>query len=672
MSYFKDPVTGQITRLDTRQEIQQPSYPISMGMQPGMPMSMQPGFAPYMGMQPGFAPGMPMSMQPNFASGMQHGFAPGFAHGMPMGMQPGFAHGMPMGMQPGFAPGAAADEFEDIQVPSIEQINHKLIYSKNLELNTKDNFEKHLSREDPKLSDILKEKEFQDLIIKGYDPSNIKYQYLELLDKSTKSFLNTEQRVLIVDYEHLTLPTYNRHSQIYPENLRNYVDTDYLPTFKAPIIYIIKKARELKIKKIIIICKNPISANFLRKHIDEFKTRAQTEIIDGNSHILNYDDIRDFLQKNNILIIEIQSLCNLLCQHQSSARPRGLSTSPPKFGIDPAQIEHIKDLADQCDQRILHKLKGCDDSIIIIVCNIIKTLNADIEIILFSKDRRIFIDFIDSQHMIIPFGITIWSNSKQISTQIFVNLARDPYDISKISSSVIKLLLENPNDIRSTYFKELPHEVQPSNWFTSKDASSWSNDNTKNMEVNKILGTTDVPDTHTKTLPYTQLFNRYDPVMFSKPNGSLGPHTSRDKNILKINGTNQEYVVLDQNGNWQSALDKNGNTYWDTDGSIAKITLRDGRTLEYTNVSSYYESPLNFNGKPFRDINGEILKLSNGLDYVYFDGMQWVSHLQMDGNPYLNLKGEIDTINIPHSQILFNKYLKYKQKYLLLKQKLGK
>jgi len=80
---------------------------------------------------------------------------------------------------------------------------------------------------------------------------------------------------------------------------------------------------------------------------------------------------------------------------------------------------------------------------------------------------------------------------------------------------------------------------------------------------------------------------------------------------------------------------------------------------------------LNFNGQPFRDHNGNVLKLSNGIDYVIYNGMNWESTLMSTGQPFINPAG-ILTINIPHSQILFNKYLKYKQKYLLLKEKLGK
>jgi len=699
------------------------------------------GFLPMVGhaqggpAQGGPAQGYPQGFLP--MAGHAQGFLPmaGHAQGfLPMvGPAQGYAQGFPpmVGPAQGFLPMAGHAQgfppmiepmeeekpiFENIQVPSSDSIHSRLV-----SLPLKIDFENQFTYSQ-KLHELISQPEFQDKIRRGYDSSNKKNDYLEIL-RFLPEFIAGKKNVFLVDYEHLGMHTYKRNLKIKPQNLRSYNSDENLPKFEIPIIYIVKKAIVESIEKIIIICKNPDNTKQLKKHISEFKTIGTVRSSDGV--VLDYPEVRDFVQRNPIVIIEIHSLCNLLCQPTSlpgssasppgskasppgslvsglsasppgslvsglsasppgsSASPpgslvSGLSASPPGSSASPpgslvlgssasppgskARIDELHNIVYYCPESSIHDLKGCDDAIIVILCDLIKKSDKGINITLISIDRDLFSDFIASQSKIIPFQFTV--HAKTQSETKFVNLARDPYDISFLASSIFRFLITNPIDIQRTYFKEFEHN--PSNWFVSSDEGSWSNSNEKNLNVNKIIGTEAVPKPGVKNLPYTKLVYDCVPQLYK----NRFPLIDRQNKILKINGTNEDYIELGTDGNWKTKLNEYGEPFMNLDGNIATITYH-GQVMPYTTIRNiFYESPLNFNGQPFRDHNGNVLILSNGFEYVTFNGMNWESTLDISGHPFIDPTGNILTIDIPHSQILFNKYLKYKQKYLLLKQKL--
>jgi len=627
------------------------------------------GFLPMVGHAQGFLP-----MVGPVQGGHVQGFLPMAGHAQGFLPIVGPVQGFPpmAGPAQGFLPMVEPTKeekpiFENIEVPSLDSIKSKLVL-----LPLKIDFENQF-RYFPKLYELISQPEFQDKIRGGYDSSNIKNDYLKIL-LFLREFIAGKKNVFLVDYEHLGMHTYKKGLKITPQNLRSYNSDENLPKFEIPIIYIVKKALVERIEKIIIICKNPDNTKQLKKHINEFKTMGTVRSSDDV--VLDYPEVRDFIQQNPIVIIEIHSLCNLLCQPTSppgslvsgsSASPpgslvSGSSASPP--GSKARKIE-LQNIVYYCPESSIHNLKGCDDAIIVILCDLIKKLDKGINITLISRDRDLFSDFIASQSKIIPFQFTVYAKTK--SETKFVNLARDPYDISFLASSTFRFLITNPIDIQRTYFKEFEHI--PSNWFVSLNPGSWSNSNEENLNVNKIIGTEAVPKPGVKNLPYTKLVYDCVPQLHKK----MFPLFDRNKKILKINGTNEEYIEQGTDGNWKTKLNQYGEPYMNPDGSIATITY-DRQKMPYTTVRNiFYESPLNFNGQPFRDHNGNVLTLSNGIDYVTYNGMNWQSTLDMfTGQPFIDPAGNILTINIPHSQILFNKYLKYKQKYLLLKRRLGK
>jgi hypothetical protein len=82
---------------------------------------------------------------------------------------------------------------------------------------------------------------------------------------------------------------------------------------------------------------------------------------------------------------------------------------------------------------------------------------------------------------------------------------------------------------------------------------------------------------------------------------------------------------------------------------------------------------LNFDNKPYRTSDGNILNI-NGYNVPYVvlnEHGIWIANTQ-NRKLYTNQNDRIATITIHQYQPYFKKYLKYKEKYLLLKQKLEK
>ena len=78
---------------------------------------------------------------------------------------------------------------------------------------------------------------------------------------------------------------------------------------------------------------------------------------------------------------------------------------------------------------------------------------------------------------------------------------------------------------------------------------------------------------------------------------------------------------------------------------------------------------LNFNNKPYRNSDGNIVNINGyNVPYVVLNqhNGKWVANLK-NKQPYMQENDSIATITIHEFQPYFKKYLKYKEKYLLLK-----
>jgi len=472
----------------------------------------------------------------------------------------------------------------------------------------------------------------------------------------------TQKRVLIVDYENIFYITEDSKKNIKPLN-KNYTSEELLPKFKIPLIYILKKAESLNINKILLVCKNDDSYQKIKHYL----SNIQKTSLDLNEGYITKFKLPTSLI-NDIQIVKINAQCRVFCRSPSppSSTPVPAALAAPAVPAVPApavpapavpaaavsaavpavpaaaavsaaattkefcnpfskfvhvpsfgrpssslntQQEQIKSLINSYffddstltksfKANFLHSLRGCDDSIIMILYQILK--NNDNIIYVLSADKDIAIDFISNQQKILPFSIEI-INPTDLSfgrtakpKEIKINLFKFPFDIPVVEDSFLTLLFENEDlllkDIQSKYFEDSTSEII--NWLKKEGQSKTFFKNYKYEEVLEEEKYDGVE--RTKTIPYAKSEN--EPELFDVNT----PYRDIKGNIIKIDGTEIDYVSL-VGDKWKSALNSEGKLFVKSDGNKATIKIPE----------NYY-------------------------------------------HPY------------------FKKYLKYKQKYLILKQKLDK
>ena len=102
--------------------------------------------------------------------------------------------------------------------------------------------------------------------------------------------------------------------------------------------------------------------------------------------------------------------------------------------------------------------------------------------------------------------------------------------------------------------------------------------------------------------------------------------------------------------------------------SEASIVGYDTIPYCYKVGNNHVEPALDRRGQPFREDDGSICKIYPGREYVSYNS-GWVPILDATGNPLTDATGAILEIVVP--DYYYKKYLKYKEKYILLQQKFG-
>ena len=298
-----------------------------------------------------------------------------------------------------------------------------------------------LQTREPSLNQVLQYSVVHSNILNGFDLSiNPKNNYITQFTRFVGNY-STITKLLIVDYEQ------------FPNLL---VQIKFIP-----FIYIIKMAIKYGCDKVIIVCKKQASHDSLMKYFNELQTN--TYIIEDSTRI-DCTDIKDFVN-NNLIIIKITSLCNLFCHkppsHSSqpstsvgasastvvaSGSATGASAAAHISGIGYNEISPLIPDINKCNEFFLHRLRGCDDSIIVILYSLFKSVNPDINILILSNDRFLFSDFVNNQSFNIPFSVDVMDQTFSFTS--IVNLARDPYNISDCADHDVTLLSSNRQTVQ--------------------------------------------------------------------------------------------------------------------------------------------------------------------------------------------------------------------------------
>ena len=335
-------------------------------------------------------------------------------------------------------------------VDSIRILERKFISSILQDLVTEniDNSAKFIAKlqtREPSLNQVLQYSVVHSNILNGFDLSiNPKDNYITQFTRFVGNY-STIPKLLIVDYEQ------------FPNLL---VQIKFIP-----FIYIIKMAIKYGCDKVIIVCKKQASHDSLMKYFNELlKDNYIIEV--SSKKKIECRDIKNFVN-NNLIIIKITSLCNLFCHklpsHSSqpstsvgasagtsavvaSASAAGTSAGAPISGIRYNEISPLIPDINKCNEFFLHRLRGCDDSIIVILYSLFKSVNPNINILILSNDRFLFSDFVNNQSFNIPFSVDVMDQTFSFTS--IVNLARDPYNISDCADHDVTLLFSNPQTVQ--------------------------------------------------------------------------------------------------------------------------------------------------------------------------------------------------------------------------------
>ena len=331
------------------------------------------------------------------------------------------------------------DSIRILQRDIINRMFQDLV-SENIDDSTK--FIENLQTREPSLNPVLQHSVVHSNILNGFDLSiNPKDNYITQFTRFVENY-NTIPKLLIVDYEQFP-------------NLLEKIDF-------IPFIYIIKMAIKYGCAKVIIVCKKQASNDILINYFNELQTRNY--IIEDLTRV-DCSDIKEFVN-NNLIIIKITSLCNLFCHKLSShsSQPStsvgasaagtsaagtsavGTSAGAHISGIRYKEISPLIPYINKCNETFLHRLRGCDDSIIVILYSLFKSVNPNINILILSNDRFLFSDFVNNQSFNIPFSVDVMDQTFSFTS--IVNLARDPYNISNCADHDVTLLFSNPQTVQ--------------------------------------------------------------------------------------------------------------------------------------------------------------------------------------------------------------------------------
>ena len=341
-------------------------------------------------------------------------------------------------------------------------------------------------------------------------------------------------------------------------------------------------------------------------------------------------------------------------------------------------------------QNFIHKMKGNDDAVMTILLNELIKKDADIDVNILTKDITLFEDFINNQKFIPSFKVIIEKLNDDPLSEFYINFTNDavPYEINASRLSIL-------NSKKTIYTKSIinynyntskldssgKYEVNNFyNYLTNKSYENISSDNLKQLETleSPILEPyikDDKPNLNKYGMPYLDHNNGHIATLEAYPDipyVSIIEYYERKKKGIK-SLIRVEFIPAKQYTSASPYMDKK---------KIIELYLGKGKKYEYCYIKDgNYLPTLNEDGKPYIE-HGKIFRLDiemehNGytynytsVPYCYWANGKYHATLNLIGldDYYKNAEGNNDNILIQNWQPWYNKYLKYKQKYLLLKK----
>jgi hypothetical protein len=484
--------------------------------------------------------------------------------------------------------------------------------------------------------------------------------------KSEEYFSESEKdKVLIVDYENVAFATYNWNKEYklniekyrnFPINISNYEVIRY----RSATYFILNYAFKRKYKHVFIVCKTPTSGGYFKQDYNDIKSTGELFIKEDNV-TFKCDEIKDWLS-------EPTPKCTLFQINNDPTLIRKLnSNSLKKFNSLRLDV---------------HALQGSDDSIVLVLYKILKSLKIK-NIFIMSEDTHMVSDFKTNQKYIIPFELNI-TNFKDMPITLSINYKK--YFNVDFNDDTINRI---PFTAELDYFYYGKKPTSDGNKYIFK---SWYKvDDDKKLQ---IVINSDQPGSEKYKLNYIIYNNQtycYDARL--RENGN--PYLDSSGEIVKLdNHKDKSYAHWDiQKQKYVPTLESMS-PYMDDDTVTIKTIKVNDEIKPYCykdDNTDKWVPTLNENIPYYNEgVSIATIKTIDGdIPYCYLEGKIWYATLLEV--PFKNISKEeklqgdpnFDTISpyvwqpylkkydVTKSNNFYNKYLKYKVKYTSLKNKLN-
>ena len=348
------------------------------------------------------------------------------------------------------------------------------------------------------------------------------------------------------------------------------------------------------------------------------------------------------------------------------------------------KLEFASRIDDEVEEDLIHKIKGNDDAVIVLLLNelIKKYNNMDIKIL--TRDNKLFEDFINNQQFIPSFKVIVEKFDNSTST-FHINFIKDIYildsDITILNSNIINYNEEIINYNYNTSKLDVDGKYEVKNFYNDSDSSKKTYENISIVKLDELEKLESIcrhyiegnePILNDYKMPYLD-HNGHIATLVNNPDI---PYVSIYEK-WKINTLGHKtFESIEFKPATKYTLSE---PYKNRKGEILEIFIRDVITIPYCSlIGDKYKPALKDDGKPYT-INGKIFRLSIRktrdnffimVPYCYWANGKYHATLKLKGieGDYYKKGQNYDTIIIQNWQPWYNKYLKYKQKYLLLKK----
>ena len=450
-----------------------------------------------------------------------------------------------------------------------------------------------------------------------------------------------------------------------------------MPILRAPIVSILRLSKDLERSAIIIVCKSDDSEAVVKSQLQCIKNVGFFIIHDDNkTHEVHCEDIQPYTKKTRIIFVKANSICRYLCPTSSSRGPSpaaagagaGAAVAAAAVTVAAAAVAiaapaasaasaaSIKALAEWHTARGNASVSGsCDKSASVSgSCDKSASASAAISILPppFCPPKSVFLcshDEFKKFQTVVDSLPTVQKRALHDLRGCDDFTALIIYSILKNSKRKVQLLSEDNHlfeDFMLHYDVTIPFDLVMTE--LKSDSSSG---------------------------PIPVYLSGIDISRVCDPNSErifLSPADVRKLPDLWLRDSYFKPSQANSNGTFQV------NNWWTLgDNSNLKMVLNQpvrpaGCSFKLPYLDSNGQPALNFEGKPYRNEDGTIVNIDNtNVPYVFENLGIWVPS-SLGRNYYTNADGSIATITIHEFQPLYKKYLKYKKKYLLLKQKLEK